>query len=63
MATEISGRNFDITPEIRTLLETKLAKIQDKLFDDVIVFEVCTLKEYIKVKVLVLLFLLLQELV
>lgn len=36
MATEISGRNFDITPEIRTLLETKLAKIQDKLFDDVI---------------------------
>jgi putative sigma-54 modulation protein len=36
MATEISGRNFDITPEIRTLLETKLGKIQDKLFDDVI---------------------------
>ena len=36
MATEISGRNYDITPDIREMLETKLAKIQDKLFNDVI---------------------------
>jgi putative sigma-54 modulation protein len=36
MATEITGRNFEVTPDIRKLLETKIAKIQDKLFDDVI---------------------------
>ncbi len=36
MATEISGRNFEITPDIRALLETKLTKIQDRLFSDVI---------------------------
>ena len=36
MATEISGRNFEITPDIRELIETKLAKISDKLFADVI---------------------------
>ncbi len=36
MATEISGRNYDIPPEVRRLVETKLAKIQEKLFDDVI---------------------------
>ena len=36
MATEISGRNFEITPDIRAMLETKLSKIEDKLFDDVI---------------------------
>lgn len=36
MATEISGRNFEITPDIRDLLEKKLAKIEEKLFDDVI---------------------------
>lgn len=36
MATEISGRNYEITPDIRAMLETKLSKIQDKLFDDVI---------------------------
>src|SRR5205085_1483650 len=36
MSTEITGRNFDITPEIRQLLETKLSKIEEKLFDDVI---------------------------
>jgi putative sigma-54 modulation protein len=36
MATEISGRNYEVTPKIRRLLETKLGKIQDKLFDDVI---------------------------
>jgi putative sigma-54 modulation protein len=36
MATEITGRSFEVTPAIRKLLETKIAKIQDKLFDDVI---------------------------
>lgn len=36
MATTITGRSFDITPDIRALLEKKIAKIQDKLFDDVI---------------------------
>ncbi|HEX7151837.1 MAG TPA: ribosome-associated translation inhibitor RaiA [Thermoanaerobaculia bacterium] len=36
MATEISGRNFEVTPDIRELVERKLAKIQEKLFDDVI---------------------------
>ena len=36
MATEITGRNFEVTPDIRELLETKLAKIEEKLFDDVI---------------------------
>jgi putative sigma-54 modulation protein len=36
MATEISGRNFEITPDIRAMLETKLSKIEDKLFNDVI---------------------------
>jgi len=36
MATEITGRNFEVTPQIRKLLQTKLAKVQDKLFDDVI---------------------------
>lgn len=36
MATEISGRNYDIPPDVRELVEKKLAKIQDRLFDDVI---------------------------
>jgi putative sigma-54 modulation protein len=36
MATEISGRNVEVTPELRKLIETKLGKIQEKLFDDVI---------------------------
>lgn len=36
MATEITGRNYDITPDVRALLESKLAKIEDRLFDDVI---------------------------
>ncbi|MBV8519696.1 MAG: ribosome-associated translation inhibitor RaiA [Acidobacteria bacterium] len=36
MATEISGRNYEIPPDIRDLVEKKLAKIQEKLFDDVI---------------------------
>jgi putative sigma-54 modulation protein len=36
MSTEITGRNFEVTPDIRQLLETKLGKIEDRLFDDVI---------------------------
>jgi putative sigma-54 modulation protein len=36
MATEISGRNYEIPPDVRSLVEKKLAKIQEKLFDDVI---------------------------
>ena len=36
MATEISGRNYDIPNDIRSMVETKLAKIQERLFDDVI---------------------------
>jgi ribosome hibernation promoting factor len=36
MATAITGRNFEVTPQIRTLLDKKLSKIVDKLFDDVI---------------------------
>src|SRR5260370_24337468 len=36
MATGIIGRNFEVTPDIRTLIDKKLAKIVDKLFADVI---------------------------
>jgi len=36
MATEISGRNYEIPPDIRDMVDKKLTKIQDKLFDDVI---------------------------
>ena len=36
MSTEITARNFDLTPDIRQLLESKLSKIEDRLFDDVI---------------------------
>lgn len=36
MATEISGRNYDIPPNIREMVEKKLAKIEERLFDDVI---------------------------
>jgi putative sigma-54 modulation protein len=36
MATEITARNFNITPDIRKMLETKLSRIENKLFDDVI---------------------------
>ena len=36
MATEITGRNYDVTPDIRALIEKKLAPIQKRLFDDVI---------------------------
>ncbi|HEX7420927.1 MAG TPA: HPF/RaiA family ribosome-associated protein, partial [Thermoanaerobaculia bacterium] len=33
---EISGRNFDVTPDIRLLIESKLSRVEDRLFDDVI---------------------------
>jgi putative sigma-54 modulation protein len=36
MATVITGRSFEVTPDIRALLQKKLAKIQEKLFHDVI---------------------------
>jgi ribosome hibernation promoting factor len=36
MATTITGRNYEIPAPIRKLLESKLEKIEDKLFDDVI---------------------------
>jgi len=36
MATEISGRNYEIPPNVRDMVEKKLAKIEDRLFDDVI---------------------------
>jgi len=36
MSTGIIGRNFEVTPDIRDLLDKKLAKIIDKLFSDVI---------------------------
>ena len=36
MATTITGRNYEIPAPIRKMLESKLAKIEEKLFDDVI---------------------------
>ena len=36
MATEITGRNFEVTSEVRDMLEKKLSKIEERLFDDVI---------------------------
>lgn len=36
MATTITGRNFEVTPDIREMLEKKLSRIIEKLFDDVI---------------------------
>jgi putative sigma-54 modulation protein len=36
MAIEIAGRNYEIPPDVRDLVEKKLARIQEKLFDDVI---------------------------
>lgn len=36
MATEISGRNYDIPADIRSMVEKKLSKIEERLFDDVI---------------------------
>jgi putative sigma-54 modulation protein len=36
MATEISGRNYDVPPDIREMVDKKLSKILDRLFVDVI---------------------------
>jgi putative sigma-54 modulation protein len=36
MATGIIGRNFEVTPDIRDLINKKLAKVSERLFDDVI---------------------------
>ena len=36
MPTGIIGRNFEVTPDIRALVEKKLNKIIERLFDDVI---------------------------
>jgi putative sigma-54 modulation protein len=36
MSTGIIGRNFEVTPDIRDHIDKKLAKIIDKLFDDII---------------------------
>ena len=33
---EISGRNFEVTPDIRQLLESRLNRVEDRLFSDVI---------------------------
>src|SRR5947209_20041741 len=33
---EIVGRNFEVTPDIRQLVESKLDRVEDRLFDDVI---------------------------
>jgi len=33
---EIVGRNFEVTPDIRQLVESKLGRVEDRLFDDVI---------------------------
>jgi len=35
-ATEITGRNYEIPPDIREMIEKKLAKIEERLFDDLI---------------------------
>jgi putative sigma-54 modulation protein len=36
MSTGIVGRNFEVTPDIRDLIDKKLAKVMDRLFADVI---------------------------
>ncbi|MEA2162838.1 MAG: putative sigma-54 modulation protein [Thermoanaerobaculia bacterium] len=33
---EIVGRNFEVTPDIRELIESKLGRVEDRLFHDVI---------------------------
>src|SRR5436190_443387 len=33
---EIVGRNFEVTPDIRELIESKLGKVEDRLFQDVV---------------------------
>ena len=34
--SKITGRNYDVPADVRRMLESKLSKIQDRLFDDVI---------------------------
>lgn len=36
MTTEISGRNYDVPSDLREMIEKKLARIEERLFDDVI---------------------------
>lgn len=36
MATEITGRNYEVPPDIRDMVDKKLSKIRARLFDDVI---------------------------
>ena len=36
MSTEITGRNYEIPPDIRAMVDKKLARIQERLFHDVI---------------------------
>ena len=43
MATGIVGRNFEVTPDIRDLIDKKLGRIINKLFDDVIEYR-CVLQ-------------------
>jgi putative sigma-54 modulation protein len=37
---EIIGRAYEVTPDIRELIETKLARVEERLFDDVITVRV-----------------------
>lgn len=37
---EIVGRGFEVTPDIRSLIESKLDRVEEKLFDDVITVRV-----------------------
>jgi putative sigma-54 modulation protein len=43
MSTGIIGRNFEVTPDIRDLIDKKLGRIINKLFDDVIEYR-CVLQ-------------------
>ena len=36
MATTVTGRNYEVTPDVRALLDKKIGKIEQRLFDDVI---------------------------
>ncbi|HUP49013.1 MAG TPA: ribosome-associated translation inhibitor RaiA, partial [Thermoanaerobaculia bacterium] len=36
MPTEISGRNYNVSPKIRDLITRKLSRVEERLFDDVI---------------------------
>jgi putative sigma-54 modulation protein len=37
---EIVGRNFEVTPDLHALIESKLSRVEDRLFDDVITVRV-----------------------